>query len=128
MATSFQTPTPSPTLLTFRQEQDARERNERAYRVTVDIKELPSSGHVAFEATPSAVFVSATDMDVLGEWLYVMGGTITTVDLPSGQTAWTLRTTTWTDSKRIPVVPVFVTVVRLTGTPVMHEIAAAVAA
>ncbi|MFE4717298.1 hypothetical protein ACFRLW_12890 [Streptomyces sp. NPDC056728] len=124
MTTSFQTPTAEPT---FRQQQDTRERNDFSYRATVDFKELPS-GHVAHEATPTAVLVTATDMDVLGEWLYVMGGTITTVELPSGQTVWTLRTTTWSDSPRFPVVPVFVTVVQPTDTPVMHEIAAAVTA
>lgn len=124
MATSFQTPTVEQTA--WRQEQDARERNERAYRVTVDIKDLPSQ-HVAFEATADAVVVSATDMNVIADWLFVMGGTATTVDLPCGQTVWTLRTKTWTDSPaRFPAVPVFVSVVQASGAPVMHEIAAAV--
>lgn len=113
---------------TFRTEQDARERNDFSYRFTVDFKELPSSGHVAFEATATAVLVTATDMDVLGEWLYVMKGSVTKVDLPSGQTVWTLRTTTWSDSEKFPPVPVFVTVVQSSDTPVMHEIAAAVRA
>lgn len=111
---------------TFREQQDARRRNEQAYEGTVSYQGLPSSGHVAFEATATAVQVTATDMDVIGEWLFVMGGSITTVDLPNGQTVWTLHTKTWTDSDRFPVVPVFVTVVQLTGAPVMHEIAAAV--
>src|SRR4051812_23201717 len=109
MATSFQTPAPE---LTFREQQAAIERNDFSYRFTVDFKELPSSGHVAHQATASAVLVTATDMDVLGEWLYVMGGTITTVDLPSGQTVWTLRSRTWSDSPKFPVVPVFVSVVQ----------------
>jgi hypothetical protein len=113
-------------LPTFLAEQDARERNDFSYRSTVDFKELPSSGHVAHQATATAVLVTATDMDVLGEWLYVMGGKVTTVDLPSGQTVWTLRTTTWSDSPRFPVVPVFVTVVQSSDASVMHEIAAAV--
>ncbi len=72
------------------------------------------------------MLVTATDMDVLGEWLYVMGGSVTTVDLPSGQTVWTLRTQTWTDSPQSPVVPVFVSVTQATGADVMHEIRAAV--
>jgi hypothetical protein len=125
MATSFQTPVPE---LTFREQQDAIERNDFSYRYTVDFKELPSSGHVAHQATASAVLVTATDMDVLGEWLYVMGGTITTVDLPSGQTVWTLRSRTWSDSPKFPSVPVFVSVVQSSDALVMHEIAAAVAA
>ncbi|WP_432164922.1 hypothetical protein [Streptomyces sp. bgisy031] len=125
MTTSFQTPIAE---LTFRQQQDVRERNDFSYRSTVTHQELPQSGHIAHEATPTSVLVTATDMDVLGEWLYVMGGTITTVELPSGQTVWTLRTTTWSDSPRFPVVPVFVSVVQPTGAPVMHEIAAAVTA
>jgi outer membrane protein assembly factor BamB len=124
MATSFQTPTTDQ--LTWREQQDARERNDFSYRSTVDHQELPQSGHVAFEATATAVLVTATDMDVLGEWLYVMGGKVTTVDLPSGQTAWTLRTTTWSDSPKFPPVPVFVTVVQSSDASVMREIVAAV--
>lgn len=124
MTTSFQTPTVEQTARWSAQ--DACERNDFSYRFTVDFKELPQSGHVAHQATATAVQVTATDMDVLGEWLYVMGGKITTVDLPSGQTVWTLHTTTWTDSEKFPVVPVHVSVVQLTDAPVMHEIAAAV--
>jgi hypothetical protein len=124
MATSLQTPTVEQ--LAWRAKQDARERNERAYRVTVDVRDLPSQ-HVAFEATATAVLVSATDMNVIADWLFVMDGTITKVDLPSGQTVWTLCTSTWSDSPvKFPPVPVFVSVVQLTGAPVMHEIAAAV--
>lgn len=124
MATSLQTPTVEQ--LAWRTEQDARERNERAYRLTVDLQDLPS-GHVAYQATASAVLVTATNLDVLGEWLYVMRGTVTTVDLPSGQTVWTLHTSTWSDSpEKFPPVPVFVSVVQVSGAPVMHEIAAAV--
>ena len=103
-----------------------RERNDFSYRCTVDVKELPQSGHVAHEALWDRVLVTAKDMDVLGEWLYVMGGSVTKVDLPHGQTVWTLHTSTWTDSPRFPVVPVHVTVTQATGAPVMHEIAAAV--
>lgn len=110
----------------FHTEQDARERNERAYRVTVDIQDLPSQ-HVAYEATASAVLVSATDMNVIADWLFVMGGTVTKVDLPWGQTAWTLHTRTWSDSPvKFPPVPVHVSVTQVTGAPVMHEITAAV--
>lgn len=108
--------------------QDAAERNDFSYRFTVDFKELPQSGHVAHQALADRVLVTATDMDVIGEWLFVMKGSITTVDLPSGQTVWTLRTSTWSDSPRFPVVPVFVSVTQATDAPVMHEIAAAVQA
>lgn len=104
------------------------ERNERSYRTTCMFKELPESDHIAVQATESAVLVTATDIDVLGEWLYVQGGTIATVDLPTGQTVWTLHTQTWTDSDSLPTVPVYVSVVQPTDVPVMHEIAAAVAA
>jgi hypothetical protein len=124
MATSLQTPTVEQ--LAWRAAQEARERNERAYRVTVDIQDLPS-GHVAYQATADAVLVTATNMDVLGEWLFVMGGTVEKADLSHGQTVWTLHTRTWSDSEKFPPVPVHVTVVQLTGAPVMHEIAAAVA-
>jgi len=124
LSTSFQTPVPE---LTFRAAQDARRRIETSYETTVAVKELPSL-HVAWEATATAVLVTATDMNVLAEWLFVMKGWITKVDLPCGQTAWTLRTETWSDSPRFPVVPVCVTVVQPTDAPVMHEIAAAVKA
>jgi hypothetical protein len=113
-------------LPTFLAEQDARERNDFSYRSTVTFHELPDSGHVAHVATADWVLVTSTDIDVLGEWLYVMGGKVTTVDLPSGQTVWTLATRTWSDSPRFPVVPVFVTVVQSSDASVMHEIAAAV--
>ncbi|HEY9353722.1 MAG TPA: hypothetical protein VIP28_10740 [Nocardioides sp.] len=124
MATSFQTP---PAELTFREQQEARRRIEISYETTVAVQELPLS-HVAWEATPTAVLVTATDIDVLGEWLYVMRGSVTTVDLPSGQTVWTLHTTTWSDSPKFPPVPVHLSVVLPTDEPVMYEIREAVRA
>lgn len=105
---------------------ELRERNDFSYRCTVDYKDLPQSGHVAHEALVDRVLVTATDMSVLAEWLFVMKGSVTKVDLPSGQTVWTLRTMTWTDSPKFPTVPVFVSVVQSTDAPVMHEITAAV--
>lgn len=132
--TSFQTPSTAPTVLplpelaSFSARQELRERNDFSYRSTVDSKELPQSGHVAYEALADRVLVTATDIDVLGEWLYVMGGPVTITDLPSGQTVWTLATVTWSDSPRFPVVPVFVTVVLPSDAPVMHEIRQAVKA
>lgn len=126
MATVLQTPTVEQ--LAWRAAQEARERNERAYRVTVDVQDLPS-GHVAYEATESAVLVTATNLDVLGEWLYVRSGTVSKVDLPHGQTVWTLRTSTFSDSpEKFPPVPVFVTVVAASHAPVMCEIREAVKA
>lgn len=122
MGTSSQTPT------SFRARQDARERNEHAYQTTCSYRGLPQSSHIAVQATETAVLVTATDIDVLAEWLYVMRGSVTRTALPSGQTAWTLRTQTWTDSPAFPPVPVFVTVVLPSDEPVMHEITAAVAA
>ncbi|MGW2550632.1 hypothetical protein [Streptomyces sp. NPDC001635] len=124
MATSSQTSTPPPT---FREQQEARRRNETSYESTVAVQGLPSA-HIAWEATPAAVQVTATGIDVLAEWLHVQGGSISTVELPSGQTVWTLHTTTWTDSPRFPAVPVHVTVVLPTDEQVIPEIRAAVAA
>lgn len=126
MTTSLQTPTVEQ--LAWRAAQDARERNEFSYRSTVDFKELPQSSRVAYQALADRVLVTATDIDVLAEWLYVQGGTVSRVELPSGQTVWTLATSTWSDSPRFPVVPVFLTVVQASDAPVMHEIASAVAA
>ncbi|MCX5522268.1 hypothetical protein OG342_05215 [Streptomyces bobili] len=125
MATVLQTP---PVLLSFGEQQDLIERNDFSYRSTVDYKELPQPAeHVAHQALPDRVLVAATDMTVLAAWLYVMGGTVSTVDLPHGQTVWTLTTQTWTDSPRFPVVPVYVSVTQATDADVMHEIRAAVA-
>ncbi|MGW9058851.1 hypothetical protein [Streptomyces sp. NPDC055733] len=106
----------------------ARERNEVNYDATVAYHRLPDSRHIAVQATESAVLVTATDIDVIAEWLFVQGGTVTRVGLPSGQTVWTLATRTWTDSSKCPPVPVFVTVVLPSSVLVMHEIAQAVAA
>ncbi|MFF7534915.1 hypothetical protein ACFZB2_38385 [Streptomyces bobili] len=111
----------------FYEAQSLRERNEMSFRTTCEYQELPEA-HVAVRATESSVLATATNIDVLGEWLYVQGGTITTVDLPSGQTVWTLHTRTWSDSEKYPPVPVHLSVVLPTGEQVMHEIAAAVAA
>lgn len=124
MSTSFQTP-PAP--LTFREQQDARQRHEREYEVTVNILNLPSQ-HVAVEATADAVHVFATDMNVLAAWWYEMGGTIAKADLPCGVSVWTLHSQTLADSvvAGVDACPVLVSVTQLSGAPVLHEIAVAV--
>ncbi|MEV7154847.1 hypothetical protein AB0N77_09510 [Streptomyces misionensis] len=120
MATSSQIPQVQH--LSFLDRQAARERNEHSYQTTCAVQGLPESSHIAVRATESAVLVTATDMDVLAEWLFVQGGRVTKTDLPSGQTAWTLATTTWSDSEKFPPVPVFVTVVLASDEPVMCEV------
>lgn len=129
MATSFQTPSVTPVVLplSFRDQQDARQRHEREYEVTVNILNLPSE-HVAVQATPTEVHVFATNMDVLAAWLYEMGGSITKVDLPSGVSVWTLRSKTLADAvvSGVDACPVLVSVTQLSDAPVMHEIVAAV--
>lgn len=105
----------------FLDAQSVRRRNEISYETTVAVQELPSA-HVAWEATAESVLVTTTDMDVLAEWLFVMGGRTSSLELPSGQTAWTLATTTWSDSPKFPPVPVFVTVVQPSHEPVIWEI------
>ncbi len=126
MTAQITEPTPE---LSFREQQDALRRHEREYEVTVNILNLPSQ-HVAYQATPTEVHVFTTDMNVLAAWLYAMDGTVTVTDLPSGVSVWTLRTQTLMDAVDTGRVacPVLVTVPQLTGTPVMHEIAAAVTA
>ncbi|GHA95113.1 hypothetical protein GCM10010330_56580 [Streptomyces tendae] len=127
MTTSFQTPQVQH--LSVLDQWAARERNESNYDTTVAYRGLPASGHIAVRATADAVLVTATDIDVLAEWLFVQGGTVSKVDLPSGQTVWTLHTKTWTDSPvKFPEIPVHVTVVLPSTESVIHEIAAAVAA
>lgn len=106
----------------------SRERNESSYRSTCSHQGLPESTHIAVQATESAVLVTATDIDVLGIWLDVMAGTVKKTALPSGQTVWTLCTSTWSDSPKFPVVPVFVSVVLPSDVQVIPEIAAAVKA
>ncbi|MGX1116343.1 hypothetical protein RKD37_001706 [Streptomyces ambofaciens] len=127
MTTSFQTPQVQH--LSVLDQWAARERNESNYDTTVAYRGLPASGHIAVQATAEAVLVTATDIDVLAEWLFVQGGTVSKVDLPFGQTVWTLHTKTWTDSPvKFPEIPVHVTVVLPSAESVIHEIAAAVAA
>lgn len=122
MASSSQTfPVPLHERAAFQAAQNARRRNETSYETTVNVQELPSA-HVAWEATAESVLVTATDMDVLAEWLFVMGGRTSSLELPSGQTVWTLATTTWSDSPNFPPVPVFVTVVQPSDEPVIWEI------
>jgi len=121
-------PTPTAEQVAWRSAQDARERHEREYEVTVNVLNLPSQ-HVAVQATAEAVHVFATDMDVLAAWLYEMDGTIAKVDLSSGVSVWTLHTKTLADSiSGADACPVLVTVTQVSGAPVMHEIAAAVRA
>ena len=111
--------------LTFAEAQVARRRNEVAYETTVTEKELPEA-HVAWEALPDRVLVSSTQMDVLAEWLFVMGGQITTTVLPWGQTVWSLHTRTWSDSPGFPPVPVHVSVTVASDETVMEEVRLAV--
>lgn len=111
--------------LSFAEAQRARCRNEVAYETTVTEKELPEA-HVAWEALPDRVLVSSTQMDVLAEWLYVMGGQITTTVLPWGQTVWTLHTRSWSDSPEFPPVRVHVSVTVSSDEPVMEEVRLAV--
>jgi hypothetical protein len=111
--------------LTFAEAQTARRRNEVAYETTVTAQELPQA-HVAWEALPDRVLVSAAQMDVLAGWLFVMGGQITTTVLPWGQTVWTLHTRTWSDSPEFPSVPVHVSVTVASDEPVMEEVRLAV--
>lgn len=129
--TLAQKPQPQPSAPTAEQvawwaAQDARERHEREYEVTVNVMNLPSA-HVAHQATAELVHVFATDMDVLAAWLFEMDGTVSKDERPSGITVWTLRTQTYTDPGEVAC-PVLVSVSQVSGTPVMHEIAAAVAA
>lgn len=103
----------------------ARRRNEVAYETTVNIQGLPEA-HVAWEALPDRVLVTATEMSALAEWLFVMGGHITTTRMPWGQTVWTLHTRTWSDSEGVPAVPVHVSVTVSSDEAVMHEVRQAV--
>ena len=120
MSTSFQTPPVQH--LSVLDREAARERNESSYLSTCSYHGLPESTHIAVRATESSVLVTATDIDVLAEWLFVQGGSVSTVELPSGQTVWTLRTETWTDSPKFPPVPVYVSVVLPSGESVIWEI------
>jgi hypothetical protein len=111
--------------LTFAEAQTARRRNEAAYETTVTVKELPEA-HVAWEALPDRVLVTATEMSILAEWLFVQDGQITTTVLPWGQTVWTLHTRTWSDSPDFPTVPVHVSVTVASDEPVLDEVRLAV--
>lgn len=89
MATSFQTPE-----LTFREQQDARRKNELDYEVTVNILGLPSAEHTV---DADAVRVTSADIDVLAAWLEEKGGTVSRLDTGCGVTVWTLSTNAGAD-------------------------------
>ncbi|MFG2372616.1 hypothetical protein ACGFY9_14195 [Streptomyces sp. NPDC048504] len=91
MATSFQTPAPE---LTFREQQDARERNELDYEVTVNVLGLPSAEH---QADADAVRVTSADIGVLAAWLDEKGGTVSRLATTHGVTVWTLSTVAGAD-------------------------------
>lgn len=111
--------------LSFAEAQAARRRNEVAYETTVNVQGLPSE-HVAWEALPDRVLVTAANLDVLADWLFVMHGHVTTTVLPWGQTVWSLHTKTWSDSSEFPPVAVHVSVTVSSDEAVMHEVRAAV--
>ncbi|MEU1800802.1 hypothetical protein [Streptomyces sp. NPDC019937] len=114
-----------PTEITaFRRECNARRHNELEFEGTANLRDLPKG---SYQAEADAVHVMSTDIDVLAAWLYEMGGTVTTTDTGHGVTVWTLHTRTDVDPGRVAC-PVRVSVPLVTGSPVMHEIAAAVAA
>lgn len=95
MSTSFQTPVPlSEAPLSFRAQQDARERNENDYEVTVNILGLPSAAH---EVDVDAVRVTSADIGVLAAWLEEKGGMVTKGATGFGVTVWTLSTVAGAD-------------------------------
>ena len=91
MTTSFQTPSPEPSL---REQENARRRNENDYEVTVNILGLPSAEH-AVDA--DAVRVTSADIGVLAAWLDEKGGTVAKSDTGFGVTVWTLSTNAGAD-------------------------------
>ena len=70
--------------------------------------------------------MTATDMNVLADWLFVMEGYVTLTPLAWGQTVWTLHTRTWSDSVEFPPVRVHVSVTVSSDEPVMDEVRLAV--
>lgn len=80
--------------LSFRERENARERNENDYEVTVNILGLPSAAH---EVDADAVRVTSADIGVLAAWLEEKGGIVSRLDTGFGVTVWTLSTNAGAD-------------------------------
>ncbi|MEV0525983.1 hypothetical protein AB0I66_21340 [Streptomyces sp. NPDC050439] len=121
MTTSFQTPTPP---LTWREEQDARLKNDLDYEVTVNILGIPSAEHTV---DVDAVRVTSADIGVLAAWLEEKGGSVSRLDTGYGVIVWTLSTNAGADEGYVGC-RVLVTVPVPASGFVPCEVAAAVSA
>jgi hypothetical protein len=108
----------------WRQAQDARERNELDYEVTVNILGLPEAAHTA---DADAVRVTSADIGVLAAWLDEKGGTVAKSDTGFGVTVWTLSTNAGADEGYVGC-RVLVTVPVPESGWVPYEVTAAVSA
>lgn len=100
MSAFFQTPSTAPAVLSlsqaasFREQVEARRRNENDYEVTVNILGLPSAEH---QVDADAVRVTSADIGVLAAWLDEKGGDVSRLDTGYGVTVWTLSTNAGAD-------------------------------
>ncbi|MGW7495416.1 hypothetical protein ACWGKA_14090 [Streptomyces luteogriseus] len=112
--------------LPFAVQMQMLERNRLSVETECNVYGLPAGARM--EAAPDAVRILATDVETLGHWLEVRGGTITVTQAGDGVQVWTLRTSTEAELPKFPPVTVLVSVLVTDDEQMMPEIRQAVAA
>ncbi|NUU22813.1 MAG: hypothetical protein HOV68_15070 [Streptomycetaceae bacterium] len=112
--------------LPFAVQMQMLERNRLSVETECNVYGLPAGARM--EAAPDAVRILATDVETLGHWLEVRGGTITVTQAGDGVQVWTLRTATEAELPKFPPVTVLVSVLVTDDEQMMPEIRQAVAA
>lgn len=112
--------------LPFGAQMQRLERNRLVVETECNVYGLPAGARM--EPGPDAVRILATDVETLGHWLEVRGGTITVAQAGDGVQVWTLRTATEAELPKFPPVTVLVSVLVTDDEQMMPELRAAVAA
>ncbi|KUF18409.1 hypothetical protein [Streptomyces silvensis] len=111
--------------LPFAQQMQMLESNRLAVETECNVYGLPAGARM--EAAPDVVRILATDVETLGHWLDVRGGTVTVARAGDGVQVWCLRTATEAELPKFPPVTVLVSVLVTDDEQMMPEIRAAVA-
>ncbi len=110
--------------LPFAVQMQMLERNRLAVETECNVYGLPSGARM--EPGPDAVRILATDVETLGHWLEVRGGTVTVARVGDGMQVWTLHTATEAELPKFPPVTVLVSVLVTDDEQMMPEIFQAV--
>lgn len=110
--------------LPFAVQMQMLERNRIAVETECNVYGLPAGARM--EPSPDVVRILATDVEALGHWLEVRGGTITVARAGDGVQVWTLRTATEAELPKFPPVTVLVSVLVTDDEQMMPELRQAV--